>query len=95
MPAATRLGDVCSGHGCYPPRVNDTASTNVFVNNKGQHRLGDHWVTHCCGPSCHDSYAVAGSSTVFVNGKKAVRIGDAIACGSISAQGSPNVFIGG
>jgi uncharacterized Zn-binding protein involved in type VI secretion len=94
MPAVTRLGDVCSGHGCFPARVNDEASTDVFINGIGVHRQGDHWVTHCCGPTCHDGVLQTGSSTVFVNGKAAARIGDIISCGSISAQGSPSVFFG-
>jgi uncharacterized Zn-binding protein involved in type VI secretion len=38
--------------------------------------------------------SAAGSSTVFVNGKAAGRIGDRVSCGSVSAQGSPSVFIG-
>ena len=94
MPAVVRLGDECTGHGCYPPRVNDQASTNTFVNGRGIHREGDHWVTHCCGPSCHDSNLASGSSTVFINGKPAARIGDPIECGSVAAQGSSNVFFG-
>jgi len=94
MPAVTRLGDICTGHGCYPPRVNDEASLDVFVNGIGVHREGDHWVTHCCGPACHDSVLAKGSSTVYVNGIPASRIGDLVACGSLSAQGSPNVFFG-
>ena len=94
MPAVTRLGDQCTGHGCFPPRPNDEASTNVFVNGLGVHRVGDHWVTHCCGPVCHDSTAASGSSTVFVNGKAMMRIGDSVACGSLVAQGSGNVFAG-
>jgi uncharacterized Zn-binding protein involved in type VI secretion len=95
MAAATRLGDVCTGHGCYGPRVNDQASENVFINGIGAHRVGDHWVTHCCGPACHDSVMETGSSTVFINGLAAARIGDMVACGSASAQGSPSVFFGG
>lgn len=95
MPAATRLGDVCSGHGCFGPRANDEASDNVFINGIGAHRVGDHWVDHCCGPVCHDSNMETGSSTVFINGKAAARIGDMVACGSASAQGSPSVFFGG
>ena len=34
MPAVTRLGDLCTGHGCYPPRPNITAASTVFVNGK-------------------------------------------------------------
>lgn len=94
MAAVTRLGDECSGHGCFGPRVNDEASSTTFANGIGVHRLGDHWVTHCCGPACHDGVASQGSNKVFVNGKAAVRIGDAISCGSVSAQGSPSVFFG-
>jgi len=95
MPAVARLGDTCTGHGCFPPRANDEASTDVFINGLGAHRVGDHWQTHCCGPSCHDSTLAAGSATVFVNGKPLGRIGDAIACGSAVASGSGNVFAGG
>jgi len=94
MPAVTRLGDVCSGDGCFGPRVNDEASTDVLVNKKGVHREGDHWVSHCCGPVCHDGVLEKGSSTVFVNKKPAARIGDPITCGAVSAQGSPSVFFG-
>lgn len=95
MPAVTRLGDLCTGHGCFGQRPNDEASPNVFVNGIGVHRVGDHWVSHCCGPVCHDSNMATGSSTVFINGKAAARIGDMVACGSASAQGSPNTFFGG
>lgn len=94
MPSVTRLGDKCTGHGCFPPRANDEASGDVFVNGIGVHRVGDHWVTHCCGPSCHDSTAASGSGTVFANGKAVMRIGDSVACGSAVAQGSGNVFAG-
>jgi len=96
MPAATRQGDTCTGHGSYPPRANDQGSPNVFINSTPAHRQGDHWVTHCNPtPSCHDSAAQSGSSTVYVNGQQLMRIGDPIACGSACAQGSPNVFAGG
>lgn len=92
MPSVVRLGDICSGHGCFPPRNNDQGSPNVFANGIPVHRLGDHWVTHCCGSSCHDSNQAAGSPNVFANGLAVARIGDAEACGSSAASGSPNVF---
>lgn len=95
MPAAVRFGDICTGHGCWPPRPNDQASEDVFINNLGAHRVGDHWETHCCGPACHDSNQAEGSPNVFVNGQPLARIGDPIACGSANAQGSPNVFANG
>lgn len=94
MPAITRLGDACTGHGCFPPRVNNEASENVFVNGIGVHRQEDTWVTHCCGKSCHDGALSSGSSTVYVNGKQCGRVGDPVDCGSVVAQGSSNVFAG-
>jgi uncharacterized Zn-binding protein involved in type VI secretion len=97
MPAVCRLGDIGTGHSCWPPRPNDQGSPNVFVNNLPAHRQGDHWVAHCCCkiPQTHDSVLAAGSSTVYVNGKQLGRIGDPIACGSSVATGSPDVFAGG
>jgi uncharacterized Zn-binding protein involved in type VI secretion len=96
MPAVTRLGDRCTGHGAYPPRSNTSASNNVFVNGIGAHRQGDSWAVHCNPrPSCHGSVLGSGSSSVYVNGKQLGRIGDPVACGSAVANGSGNVFAGG
>lgn len=96
MPASVRLGDICSGHGCWPPRPNCGASGDVFVNGLGQHRVGDPWEPHTCPPipETHAGNAASGSATVFVNGRAACRIGDAVDCGSTMATGSPDVFIG-
>jgi uncharacterized Zn-binding protein involved in type VI secretion len=93
MPAVTRQGDLCTGHGCWPSRPNDQGSPNVFCNGIPVHRQSDHWETHCC-VSCHDSVLAAGSSTVFVNGLQVGRIGDPVACGSSVMTGSSNVFAG-
>ncbi len=100
MPPAARLGDICTGHECFPPRANVEASENVFVNGKGWHRQGDAWETHCCTHpevphGCHSSVLASGSSTVFVNNKQAGRIGDPVACGGVDATGSENVICGG
>lgn len=97
MPAVSRLGDQCTGHGCWPPRPSTGASPNVFINGIAAHRQGDAWAAHTCPtiPETHDSVLAAGSATVFVNGKQLARIGDPVACGSSVAQGSPNVFAGG
>lgn len=92
MPAVTRLGDNCTGHGCYGPRPAVSASPDVFANGIPVHRKNDSWVVHCCGPSCHSGLLAKGSSTVFVNGLDIARIGDPIDCGSASAEGSPDVF---
>jgi uncharacterized Zn-binding protein involved in type VI secretion len=87
--AVTRLGDLCTGHGRYPPRPNIEASENVFINGLGAHREGDNWAGHD-----HGGVLAHGSPTVFVNGKALARIGDPVSCGSVSAQGSSNVFSG-
>lgn len=93
MSNIARLGDKCSGHGCWPSRPNNQASTNVFVNSIGVHRKGDSWAVHCC-TTCHSSVLAEGSSSVFINGAECGRIGDPVACGSAVLQGSPNVFAG-
>jgi uncharacterized Zn-binding protein involved in type VI secretion len=54
-------------------------------------------VTHPCigdNPPHSGTYS-SGSSNVYCNGKKAVRIGDSISCGDVAAQGSGVVFING
>lgn len=94
MAAVVRLGDLCSGHGCFPPRANTSASPNVFCNGLAVHRLGDSWGDHSCGHSHHTSVLAAGSSKVFVNGRPIARVADSVACGSVAAQGSSSVFAG-
>ena len=95
MPAATRIGDAdvphCSG------MVRAEGSPNVFVNTIAWSRQGDVNTVHLLpGAPCppHAAPIATGSTTVFVNGKGAGRIGDAIsACTSVAA-GSPNTFAG-
>lgn len=97
MAAVTRLGDACTGHGCWPPRASTGASPNVYVNGIAVHRQGDAWAAHTCSslPETHASVLAGGSATVFANGKPLGRIGDPVACGSSVAAGSANVFAGG
>lgn len=70
----------------------------MFVNDRPLMRVGDSYEPHGCStcpePSHGRSLAV-GSGTVFVNGKPAGRVGDAIDCGGNAEAGSENVFIGG
>ena len=94
MPAVTRLGDLCTGHGGYPPRPSTSASTKVFASGKGVVRVGDSYAVHCSGPSCHPGTAQQGSSKVYASGQQKMRVGDPIDCGSKVAQGSSKVFIG-
>lgn len=91
MPAVARLGDVCTGHECWPSRPNASSSPSVFVNGRGVHRKSDAWQPHTC-VSTHSSVLASGSPTVFVNGLDCGRIGDPVACGSKVLTGSYNVF---
>lgn len=43
-----RMGDICTGHGCYPARPNVAGSPDVYVNSLPVHRQGDAWAAHCC-----------------------------------------------
>jgi len=96
MPAVHRLGEVCSGHSCYPPRPNVQASPNVFAEGIAVHRQTDAWSSHGCpGKKPHSSVLALGSSTVYVNGLQCARIGDPVACGSNAAMGAMTVFAGG
>jgi uncharacterized Zn-binding protein involved in type VI secretion len=96
MPAAHRVADSCTGHGCFPGRKTTAGSGNVFINSKAAHRLGDPYAPHGCGVCTpHGGSGSAGSSTVFTNNKAQRRIGDAVDCGSVAASGSGNVFVGG
>tara|TARA_Y100000310_G_scaffold319281_1_gene374384 strand:+ start:2418 stop:2714 length:297 start_codon:yes stop_codon:yes gene_type:complete len=98
MPAATREGDADVPH--CSAMVRDGHSPDVFVNSIGWSRQGDNNTSHLKPPnvppcSGHAAPITTGSTTVFVNGKGAGRIGDAVtACTSVAA-GSSNVFAGG
>ena len=93
-----RLGAICTGHGCFPPRVSTAGSPDVRVNGIPAHRLGDAWDSHCCpDQGCHTSVLATGSTTVRVNGIPLGRVTDLIECGSSasSSKCSPDVFSGG
>ncbi len=73
MPRAVRKWDLCTGHGCFPPRINDQASPNVMINSpggmgRGSHRLTDHWVVHC----------LVGNTKIKLHAGPAVRIKDLV-----------------
>lgn len=86
-----RHTDICTGHGCFPPRPNAQASSDVIVNNLGWHRQSDSWMPHCC-VTCHGGNLVSGSPNVFVNNFQAARMGDPVSCGSRAMTHSPDVF---
>lgn len=77
--------------------VRAEGSPDVFVNGIPWSRQGDVNTPHLLpGEPCptHTAPIAVGSSSVFVNGRGAGRVGDAIsACTSVAA-GSPDVFCG-
>lgn len=90
-----RLGDLCSGHGCFGSRPNAGASGTVLINGLGVHRVGDPWQAHCCPHhGCHGAVQETGSGTVFANGLPIARIGDSVSCGSRNQTGSADVLAG-
>lgn len=92
MPAFVRVGDLCTGHGCFPPRPCIQGSPNVFANGKSINRVGDAWGVHCnckC-ENAHSGVTARGSSSIRINSIPAARVGDPINCGSACAQGSFN-----
>ena len=97
MPSVARLGDVCTGHGCWPPRPNVQGSPNVLTNGIPTHRQGDAWASHTCPaiPETHAGSLAGGSSTVMCNGSPIGRVGDPVSCGGVDASGSGNVIAGG
>lgn len=96
MPAATRVGDADVAHCSGMTRAQ--GSPNVYVNGIAWSRQGDVNTPHLKPPAIcvtHTAPITTGSSTVFINGKGAGRVGDALTdCTSVAA-GSPNVFAGG
>lgn len=60
MPAVTRQGDACTGHGAFPPRPSTAGSATVFANGMPLGRVGD---PVACGSS-----VAAGSPNVFAGG---------------------------
>lgn len=95
MPPASRLGDIGSGHGCFPPTPTVAGSPTVKIDNLPAIRVGDPLAPHGCG-DCppHGRSVAAGSPTVMVDGKPLARIGDAIGCGGSMAAGSGTVTAG-
>ena len=91
MKKTVRLNDLSFGHGCFAPRPSIAGSSNVFINLRNTHRVGDAWVVHTCGSS-HAGTTVVGSTNVFVNGLSLARENDAISCGDKCSQGSTNVY---
>lgn len=96
MPAATRRGDLTSGHGCFPPTaITSTLASKTFINNILASVIGGSVATHFCGRTTHAGRTItSGSSKVIIEGRDATRIGDSVNCGDTIGQGSNNVIFG-
>lgn len=98
MSEAHRLGEMGSSHAChFPPTPSIEASPDVNIEGIPAVRQGDAYAPHAC-PTCpapsHPRSLSGGSGTVFINGRPAGRVGDAISCGGVAEEGSSTVFIG-
>jgi len=96
MPAATRIGDADVAHCSGMSRAQ--GSPDVYVNGIPWSRQGDTNTPHLLpGDPCpvHAAGIAVGSTTVFVNGRGAGRVGDGISGCTSVAQGSGDVFAGG
>lgn len=92
---AARVGDLQSGHQCFPPSSAVVGSQNVKINGQNAMMVGGMYQTHCCPKKgCHPPIQSSGSSTVFINGVPASALGDSTTCGSVTISGSVNVLIG-
>lgn len=95
MSYASRLGDNASGHDGAPGTPGTEASPDVFIDGIPAMRQGDVFESHSCPDESEHSRSLAGGSgTVFINGKRAGRVGDAISCGGTVIEGSTSVIIG-
>lgn len=95
MPKAARRGDTAGGP------ITGTCSPNVFINSRNASILGDFVAPHGPYPKPPSNIVhqtaltiVSGSSTVFINGRPAVRVGDSVACGHSVSNGSSDVIFG-
>lgn len=106
MPGIARGGDTCTtGHiSCDLETTLDenSASPDVYVDNRRVERLGDPTVSHLypedptdsSGESCspHIAPISSASENIFVNGKGVARLGDSVDDGGQIIEASPNVF---
>ena len=100
MPAVCRVGDSLStGHACAGSTTIASPNTDgtVRANGKAIIVVGAPTVSHPFAPVplClpHVANLNAGSSKVFINGKRVGRVGDSADAGQMTS-GSPNVFAG-
>lgn len=93
MTGAVRIGDMDSGHGCFPPRPVITGYSKVLIEGIPASGIGDVLPPHCCGPVCHPGNLASGSTKVKIGGRALSKIGDVVSCGSFMISGSTKVRV--
>lgn len=92
MPAAARVGDTTNHGGS----ITGPGVPAVTIAGQPAAVAGD---LHACplGSSSHPPVSPfpAGSSSVLIGGRPALRTSDACVCGAMAAAGAPTVSIGG
>jgi uncharacterized Zn-binding protein involved in type VI secretion len=96
MPAQCRLGDMSTGHGCFPPTaINGGVAGKTTVEGDPAAMVGSTHPDHSCGNSVHSGRKInSGSGKTTIEGKAAARIGDSINCGDAMGQGASKTFFG-
>jgi len=91
MPPAARKGDSIGHAGTA---ILKPCSDDTLINNRKAARQSDIAV-HIIPHPPHEESITRGSSSVFINGLPAARIGDPVGCGGKISSGSCDVNIGG
>lgn len=99
MSAIVRLGDMSTGHGCFPPTpLVTTPIQKTYVNGvlAGVADPSCQFAAHTCGLTTHpqqERYPIPNpNNKTFIEGYPIAVIGDDIACGDAIAEGSANTF---
>ncbi len=99
MPAVSRIGDMSTGHGGFPPTAMITTPVaKTYFNGKFPGVVDEQckFAAHSLVNTVHNSdirYPSSGASKTYIEGKLAARIGDNLNDGDAIAEGSPNSFI--
>ena len=99
MPAVARIGDLSTGHGCFPPSpMKTTLVKKTYINGKlpGVVDPECQFESHTCVLITHsqaERYPTNGTSKTKIEGYYIARIADDLACGDVIGQGSFNTFI--
>jgi len=97
MTPAVRIGDLDLVHCSLPVRA--VGSPNVSVNGLPWALVPNINIPHLipAGKKCvvHTAPILSGSTTVFVNGLSAGKVGAPLLTCTATATGSPNVLVGG